>query len=161
MSRLLSLDQSSRISGYAIFIDGQLKTFGHFTFDSPNFDFRLLQIRTKILDLIQQYQINEVVYEDIQLQNNVINNIQTFKVLSEVYGVISELLEELEISHQSILASSWKSTLGIKGKTRAEQKKAAQEYTKQICNIKATQDEADSICIGLAHLRQSINDWSN
>lgn len=161
MSRLLSLDQSSRISGYAIFMNGQLETFGHFTFDSPNFDFRLLQMRTKILDLIQQYQINEVVYEDIQLQNNVANNVQTFKILSEVYGVISELLEELKVPHQSILSSSWKSILGIKGKTRVEQKRAAQEYVQQICGVKATQDEADSICIGLAHLKQSINDWSN
>lgn len=160
MRNLLALDQASKVSGYSVFIDGQLETFSHFTFDDSNFDSRLLKIRNKIQELIQQYQINEVVYEDIQMQDNVANNVQTFKALAEVYGIVGELCEELRLPHQSILASSWKSALGIKGKTRAEQKRNAQQYVRDQLNVKATQDESDSICIGLAHLYNSKNDWS-
>lgn len=123
MSNLLSLDQSSKITGYAVFEDNKLKTFGKFAVEDNNIDTRLVKIRQKIKDLIEQYHIDEVVFEDIQQQNNISNNVQTFKILAEVYGVVSELLEQEKIPHSSILAVTWKSLLGIKGKTRPEQKK--------------------------------------
>ena len=70
--------------------------------------------------MIEKYAINKVVFEDIQLQGNVTNNVQTFKILAEVFGVIYELVTELEIEHAAVLSSSWKSTLGIKGRTRSQ-----------------------------------------
>lgn len=63
---------------------------------------------------------------------------QTFKVLAEVYGTISCLLVELGIPQTTVLASVWKSTLGIKGKDRPAQKKAAQEYVFNKFSIKPT-----------------------
>lgn len=63
---------------------------------------------------------------------------QTFKVLAEVYGTISCLLVELGIPQTAVLASVWKSTLGIKGKDRSAQKKAAQEYVLNKFSIKPT-----------------------
>jgi len=49
-----------------------------------------------------------------------VNNVSTFKILAEVFGVIYELATELEIPNTPVLAGTWKSTLGIKGKTRPE-----------------------------------------
>lgn len=161
MSRLLALDQSSKITGYAIFNDGKLETFGKFEFDHPNIDYRLTQIKKQILSIIQRQKIDEVVYEDIQQQNNIANNVQTFKVLAEVYGVISEMLEDLKIPHSSVLAATWKSFLGIKGKARSEQKKNAQGYVMQTYGINPTQDECDAICIGAYQTQYNKNDWSN
>lgn len=89
-----------------------------------------------------------------------INNVQTFKTLAEVFGVLSELFTELKIKHTPVLASSWKSTLGIKGKNRSEQKRNAQEYIVNKYGIKPTQDECDAICIGAHYIANSINDWS-
>lgn len=160
MSNLLALDQSSRITGYAIFEDSKLVKYGKFEVSDTNIDQRLVKIKTKVEELIRQYNINQVVFEDIQLQNNVANNIQTFKALAEVYGVIAEMLEEAKLPHCAILASSWKSTLGIKGKTRPEQKKNAQQYIQQQYGIKPAQDTVDAICIGLHYLYQNRNDWS-
>lgn len=157
---ILSLDQSSKCSGYAIFINGKLSTFGKFTFDEDDLDVRLWKIRNKVLSLIDTYSPNEIVYEDIQQQSNVSNNVQTFKILAEVFGVLSELFTELQITHTPILASSWKSTLGIKGKTRTEQKHNAQQYVLDTFNQKVVQDVADAICIGQAHIQQKVNDWS-
>nr|DAK07825.1 MAG TPA: hypothetical protein [Caudoviricetes sp.] len=37
-------------------------------------------------------------------------------------------MQELHIPHSTVLAASWKSTLSIKGRSRAEQKKNAQLY---------------------------------
>lgn len=159
MSRLLALDQASKITGWAVFEDGELKSYGKISLDDPNIDYRLVQLRASIWDLIKDYNIDEVIFEDIQQQNNVANNVQTFKVLAEVYGVISELLQEIQIPHSTVLATSWKSTLGIKGKARAEQKKNAQLYVEQNYGVHVIQDIADAICIGTHHIKKNECAW--
>lgn len=159
MSRLLALDQASKVTGWAIFEDGKLKSYGKISLDDPNTDIRLVQLRQGIQTLVTDYNIDEVIFEDIQQQNNVANNVQTFKVLAEVYGVVSELLQEIQIPHSTALASSWKSTLGIKGRTRAEQKKNAQLYVEQNYGIHVIQDIADAVCIGTHHIKKNKCAW--
>ena len=159
MSRLLALDQASKCTGWAIFEDGKLEKYGKISLDDPNIDTRLVQLRQNIWALIESENINEVVFEDIQQQSNVANNVQTFKVLAEVYGVVSELLQEIQIPHSTVLASSWKSTLGIKGRTRAEQKKNAQLYVEQNYGIHVIQDIADAVCIGTHHIKKNKCAW--
>ena len=146
--RLLALDQSSRVSGYAIFYDGKLEDYGKFELTDNDLGIRLLKIRQKVDDLIDKYNINEVVLEDIQLQNNVSNNVQTFKALAEVFGVVYELITEKDIKSSAVLSTVWKSALGVKGRTRPEQKRNAQAFVTSTYGIKATQDESDAICIG-------------
>ena len=148
MSNLLALDQASRVSGWAFFKDGELKKFGKFSVDDDDIGERLYKIRENVKTLIETYDIDEVAFEDIQLQNNVVNNVQTFKILAEVFGIIYELVTELNIPHTAVLSGTWKSTLGIKGKNRPEQKRNAQAYVNTMYGIKATQDECDAICIG-------------
>lgn len=159
MSRLLALDQASKVTGWAIFEDGELKSYGKISLDDPNTDIRLVQLRQGIQTLVADYNIDEVIFEDIQQQNNVANNVQTFKVLAEVYGVVSELLQELQIPHSTVLAASWKSTLDIKGRTRAEQKKNAQLYVEQNYGIHVIQDIADAVCIGTHHIKKNKCAW--
>lgn len=159
MSRLLALDQASKVTGWAIFEDGELKSYGKISLDDPNTDTRLVQLRQDIQTLVADYNIDEVIFEDIQQQNNVANNVQTFKVLAEVYGIVSELLQELQIPHSTVLAASWKSTLGIKGRTRAEQKKNAQLYVEQNYGIHVIQDIADAVCIGTHHIKKNKCAW--
>lgn len=158
-NRLLALDQASKCTGWAIFEDGKLKSYGKISLDDPNTDIRLVQLRQGIQTLVTDYNIDEVIFEDIQQQNNVANNVQTFKVLAEVYGVVSELLQEIQIPHSTVLAASWKSTLGIKGRTRAEQKKNAQLYVEQNYGIHVIQDIADAVCIGTHHIKKNKCAW--
>ena len=152
MSNLLALDQASLTSGFAVFKDGNLFDYGKFTFSDEDIADRLVKIRNKVIELIDQYEINEVAFEDIQMQNSV-NNVQTFKVLAEVYGVILELLQEKEMKYTIISSNTWKSTLGIKGRARAEQKRNAQQFVLDTYNVKAIQDTCDAICIGTHILR--------
>ena len=159
MSRLLALDQASKVTGWAIFEDGELKSYGKISLNDPNTDIRLVQLRQGIQTLVADYNIDEVIFEDIQQQNNVANNVQTFKVLAEVYGVVSELLQEIQIPHSTVLAASWKSTLGIKGRTRVEQKKNAQLYVEQNYGIHVIQDIADAVCIGTHHIKKNKCAW--
>lgn len=161
--RLLALDQSSRTSGFAIFIDGELRDYGTFTMTDDNVGERLFKIREKVAQLIADNGIDYVAFEDIQLQKDKINNVKTFKVLAEVFGVVYELVTELEIPNEAVFSNSWKSTCQIKGRTRDEQKKNAQLFVTTTYGIKASQDASDAICIGthiLKNEKKPDYDWS-
>ena len=160
--RVLALDQASRTSGWAIFIDGKLSAYGKFTADHNDVGDRLHFIRSKVNSLIDEYDIDEVVFEDIQLQGNVANNVATFKALAEVFGGLYELFVMLKMPRTAVLSTVWKSTLGIKGKDRPAQKKAAQAWVEKTYGVKPTQDECDAICIGAHYVNNKVEvfDWS-
>ena len=63
--RLLALDQASRTSGYAVFDDDELITYGTFTYDDEDIGIRLHKIRNKVKSLITEYSIEHVAFEDI------------------------------------------------------------------------------------------------
>ena len=167
MSKLLALDQSSHITGYAVFENAKLVHYGKFSVNDDDVGERLVKIRNNVQDLIKKYEIDELVFEDIQMQTNIQNNVDTFKKLAEVFGVIYELATELNIPNSAVLASSWKSTLKVRGKDRPEQKRNAQVVIEKVFDIKPTQDECDAICIGLHHIlkpNHRVNesfDWSD
>jgi Holliday junction resolvasome RuvABC endonuclease subunit len=160
--RVLALDQASRTSGWAVFDDGKLVTYGKFTADQADVGDRLHFIRRKVSELIGDYDIDEVVFEDIQLQGNVANNVATFKALAEVFRVLYELFVMLKMPRTAVLSTVWKSTLGIKGKDRTAQKKAAQAWVEKTYGVKPTQDECDAICIGAHYVNNKVEvfDWS-
>lgn len=164
--RILALDQASRTSGWSLFDNGKLVTYGKFTYEDEDFGIRLVKIRNKVKSLIELYQPDEIVFEDIQLQGSTGNNVLTFKKLAEVFGVIYELAAELNLSHRAVLSTVWKGKLGLlhgAGQNRTAQKQEAQQWVISKYNIKPTQDECDAICIGVwASLTQPEKgfDWS-
>ena len=156
--KILALDQSSQTSGFAIFDNGQLIDSGTFTLLDQHIGKRLVKYKQKIAELIEKYDIEEVAFEDIQMQGG---NVHTFKILAEIYGVTEEYLTEQKHSYQVIGVSSWRSSLGIKGRARTEQKKNAQLYVQEHYNKKVSTDEADAICIGAcASKKYEVFDWS-
>lgn len=157
--KLLSLDQASRITGYAIFEDSKLITYGKIELEDEDVGLRLVVLRNKVKELIDNYNIDFVAFEDIQMQTSVGSNVKTFKVLANVFGVILELVTELKIKYDIVSSNTWKSTLKIKGRKRAEQKQNAQKYVEETYNVKATQDECDAICIG-AHVSSLEDGYS-
>lgn len=154
--RLLALDQASRTTGWAIFDDEELIDSGTFTLKSDDIGERLVDYKKHVEKLICDNDIEEVAFEDIQMQNQ-INNVQTFKVLAEIFGVTQEYLVEQGHSYHVVSSNTWKSQLNIKGKQRAEQKKNAQVYVLEHYNKKVSQDESDAICIGSCVILQNKN----
>ena len=151
MNNILALDQASRTSGYAIFQEGRLMASGTFTFEDADFSLRLVKIRNKVISLIEEYNINKILLEDIQLQGQT-NNVTTYKALAEVLGVLEELARERNIPHELIHSQSWKSTLDIKGRDRATQKRNAQSFVTAKYGLKVSQDQSDAICIGTHYI---------
>ena len=64
MSKLLALDQASRISGWAFFDNGELKEFGKIVASDNDIGERLYKIRTEVKKLIDKFEIDEIVFED-------------------------------------------------------------------------------------------------
>jgi len=153
MTNLLALDQSTRTTGYAIFQNNKLIKVDKFTLIDPLIEVRLNQFRNKIKNVIKEYDITEIVLEEIQLQDNV----TTFKKLAMVYGVLLELIVEMNIPYEIISSNTWKSRCGIRKTRRAEEKKAAQRFVKDNYNLSVTEDESDAICIGYTYLKDIDN----
>lgn len=154
MQNILALDQATRTTGYSIFQEDQLIASGTFTFEDDDFALRLVKIRNKVISLIEQYNISKILLEDIQLQGQT-NNVETYRKLAEVRGVLSELACEMKIPHEIIHSQTWKSVLDIKGRDRATQKRNAQAYVAATYGKKVSQDESDSICIGAAYIKSN------
>ena len=81
MSNLLALDQSSRTTGYAIFKDGKLYKYGHFTYEDSNFGLRLNRIRKKVLSLINEFDINSFILTGDTKGNDRYDNFKKVKVI--------------------------------------------------------------------------------
>ena len=88
--------------------------------------------------------------------------IKTFKILAEVFGVVQELLQELDVDYYIIPPIVWKSTIGIAGKGRSKEKPLAQKWVVDTYGVKCSEDEADAVCLG-SHVIKKDNesfDWS-
>ena len=148
MIRTLALDQASNVTGWAIFEDGMLEEYGKIDLSNYEFGQRLHLLRERVDKMIDKKNIDRVILEDIYMDGQRVNNVSTFKMLAEVFGVLFELCIAKEIPVSAVLAGTWKSTLNIKGKTRPEQKRNAQVWVQEKYNVHPTQDEVDAICIG-------------
>ena len=167
---ILAFDQASHTSGWSVFEDQNLIAHGTFTFSDTNLGKRLFKIRQKVNELTLLYKPNKIVFEDIQLQENAGNNVETFKTLAEVFGIIYEYATEIDLPNEAILAGTWRKGLGIAGKYRNDQKRNAQKWVFDNQGIKVVEDEADAICIGAYAagirsvkqkvVKEQVFDWS-
>lgn len=63
-------------------------------------------LRATVKTLIEEHDINFVALEDIQLQTSVGNNVQTFKALAFVLGVLQMTVKEMGIDYEVVASSS-------------------------------------------------------
>lgn len=156
--RILALDQATKTTGYAIFVEGELISVNKFTLSQSEISQRLVAFRYKIQQLIEDNDINFVLFEEIQLQENV----DTFKRLAMVYGVLLETIAEMGIEYDIVSSNTWKSKCGIRKSIRKQEKKDAQAFVHQTYGMSVTEDESDAVCIGHSYVAGSRKtmDWS-
>ena len=161
--KILALDQATATSGWSIWLDGQLTDFGKFSFDDDDIFKRIHKVCTQLRILMIQHKPDKVVFEDIQMQGQV-NNVSTFQKLAQLQGAIAETCITNDVPFSILRPVEWRATCNLlKGneKTRAAQKKAAQEWVRNKFGKVCTQDEADAICIGYAadHVVNNELNW--
>ena len=163
---LLSLDLSTKSSGWAVFNNGELIDYGCITASSTDLIKRIHKMTDEINSLVfNKYPINKIVAEEVRPEGGYgVGNQKTHKALMWLQAAMAIYTHDKypEIETEYIYPSSWRATLGIKngrGIKRQTLKEADIEFVKNKYRINVNDDVADAICIGLAqYTRQDDNE---
>ncbi len=148
--RVVSIDQATNNAGIAVFDDGNLVYASQRSFYGE-LSTRYVDFASFLVyEVIRGWEPDELVFEDIQYQNNVM----TFKVLGGLLGVCMMLAESNKIPHTEHLNKVWQSEFYIQGKNRNEQKRSAIAKVKELFGIDVNDDIADAILLGYYRVLQ-------
>ena len=147
MIKLLCLDQATLKSGYSVFENNALITYGFLEVDpiEKNIIERMKLMSDLIIELVESLNPSFIVFEDTQMQNNS----KTFQQLSQFQGVLMQYFFKIDIGFCIVKPSEWKSCCGIKGRKRVEQKQNTIEFVKDKYGFDCSEDVADAVGIGV------------
>ena len=162
--RVLALDQATHYTGYAVFSNRNLIDYGTFVAKGATEIERCAQVKQWMISLIEQYEIDFVGLEQIQL--DVQKSAPTFEALAHLQGILMLTCLEEHIPCKAAHISTWRAHCGVKGKTRPDVKRSMQLIVKKWFGIMPTDDEADSIGIGMYFAdvmapKVEVIDWEN
>jgi Holliday junction resolvasome RuvABC endonuclease subunit len=138
MSKTLGLDMSSNKSGYALFDDKKLITYGLWEpKDKMEWRDRVIYMGEQLDDLLKANKIDQVYCEDVPLM---MKNPQTLKILCALQGVLMGVCVANNVKVTFISVSTWRSALGLfdktqKGKERDEMKQKSIEMANKIFGL--------------------------
>ena len=165
---LLSLDLSTKSSGYAIFDEGTLIKYGCITSASTDTIKRIYIMRDAINQLLIDFpEINRIIVEEVRPEGGYgAGNIRTHRVLMWLQAAIAFMVYDFDkkIEIEYIYPSSWRATCGIKngrGIVRSTLKEADIAFVKDKYGLDVNDDIADAICIGLAQYLEQDNNEIN
>lgn len=159
--KILSLDLSTKSSGYLVGEDKQLITSGCITASSKDVIQRIVKMRSQIQKLIKDNNIQKIIMQEVRPQYNS----HTGKVLMWLQAAIVIAAHEINPKIQCIFINptQWRAALKIKqgrGIKRDNLKLQDIQYVKDKYGIKVNDDEADAICIFDAY-HQKYNNQIN
>ena len=145
---VLSFDQSTRVSGYAVFEDGKYVHSGIVDMSKSKLDTeeRSFEMAKALWKIIKQYKPEHLILEDVQKQNGV----QTLIVLARLSGIIIGYAEAHKVKTHILLPAHWRKILGYNQGSkvkRAELKQQSIDYVREKYNIYATEDECEAIAL--------------
>lgn len=158
--KTLSLDLSSKSSGWSVFDGQELTEYGCITSASTDLIKRIHIMTDNIKELIKKYNINKVVVEEVRSELGT-QNIKTHRALMWLQGFVAIMLhDEYKLELEYIYPSEWRKICGIKtgsGIRRETLKQRDVEFVKNKFNLDVNDDIADAIGIGYAYLHQPAN----
>ena len=168
-TRILALDQATKVTGYSIFDNGKLVKVGTFHTSSDDEVARCASIKNWFLSMVQMWKPDHVGIEGIQYQaktfdGDTVGSVTLFQALAHLQGVLLVTCHELNLPCRVCPTNTWRNACGVKGRARADKKKSMQLLAKQWYDINATDDEADAIGIGyymttIVNRNTTISNW--
>lgn len=154
---LLSLDTSTKATGWAVFVNGNYKESGvidEFKTVKNGAD-RLSLMVTTLLLFIEQLRPDIIVIE----KDVVFGNMHVIDMLMKIIGSVYGYCKEHKIYYYEYAPSEWRKHVKLQlfGRKRDEFKEASIKYIKDNLGLEVTDDEADAICVGLAYCKQWCN----
>lgn len=149
--RVMSLDQSTRVSGYSVFDDGEYVCSGVIDKNKselPTYE-RSFEMARDLWGIIKKYKPDHLILEDVQQQNSV----NTVIILARLAGMIIGYAEAHGVQVHILLPTQWRKALeysqGPKVK-RQELKQQSLDYVREHYGFVKTEDENEAICINAA-----------
>lgn len=157
-TKYLSLDASSKATGFAIFEDKTLQSSGCLTASSTDPIKRINKIITALDEILKKENIDIIIMEEVIPTQG--KNLQTYRVLMWLQAAINFLIHEnySRVKIEYLYPSEWRKTCGIKmggGVRRETLKQEDINFVEKTFNIKVSgDDEADAIGIGIAYIKE-------
>jgi Holliday junction resolvasome RuvABC endonuclease subunit len=155
---ILSLDASTKSTGYAIYEGNTLKTYGCITSSSTDLFKRIHKMVDEIKPLIQEYQIDKIILEEVRPDDiGGHSNLATHKALMYLQGAICMMVHDTypKVTTDYLYPSEWRKCCKIKtgrGVVRETVKQRDIRFVEETFGIKVNDDIADAIGLGYAHL---------
>lgn len=149
--RILALDQSSHISGWAVFDNQQLIKCGKFDAGMKDEIDRFEAIHHWFINMVTNWNPDFVALEGVQYQdesNGQKMGVTVFQTLARLQGILMITCREFKIPFEFCPTNTWRHECGVKGRSRTDRKKSMQMLVKQWYDISVTDDESDAIGIG-------------
>lgn len=146
--KILSLDLSTKSSGYAVSQDQTLESYGCITATSRDVIQRIIKMRNQLSQIIKDNNVKKILMEEVRPDYN----IHTSKVLMWLQAAVVIAAHELDpaIQYEFINTNEWRAALNIKqgrGIRRQQLKPQDIKYVQDKYHITVNDDIADAICI--------------
>lgn len=165
---ILSLDLSTKSSGWAIFKEQELINYGCITSSSTDLIKRIHIMIDEIDRILQENEISKIIVEEVRPEGGYgVGNQKTHKALMYLQAALEFLIHDnynKKVEIEYIFPSSWRAKCGIKngrGIKRTSLKEADIAFVKENFNLDVNDDEADAICIGFANFKNDDNNEIN
>lgn len=156
---ILSLDLSTKSSGWAVFEETKLKDYGCITSASTDLIKRIHIMTDGLKEVLNKYKIDKIIVEEVRPDAGT-SNLQTHRALMWLQAALAFLVHDefktIEIEY--IYPSSWRAKCGIKngrGIKRETLKQADIRFIKENYGIDVNDDIADAIAIGHSQINES------
>lgn len=142
--KILSLDQSTQKTGFAITIDGNYAKSGVIELKNKDTIQRLLDMTEKIIALVNSEDPDIVVFEDVHYSRGMVHGLI---LLARLQGMLMLRLSNLDKGWAIVAPTVWKSCCGIKGRDRKTQKCNTIAFVQDTYGCLVDEDQADAIGI--------------
>lgn len=158
--KILSLDASTKSTGWCVGQDQKLQKSGCITASSKDVYARIIKIRDELSKIIKENNIDKIIMQQVRPEYNS----HTSKVLMWLQAAVVLAAYEInpKIEYDFIGASTWRAALKMKqgrGIKRETLKPQDIKYVEDKYSIKVqNDDQADAICIFDAYWEKNDNE---
>lgn len=156
MTKLVSLDTSTKKSGCALYIDGKLQKWKLLDCSkTTDINTRINEMGSALLSLLDKWNPDIICIEEPKGSGR---NVQLVKNLSEIIGIVRAWAIRYDCSYSEIMPSVWRkwANLSQGNKKREELKRESMKLVEKRFSITLDNDDVcDAILIGAAVINQA------
>ena len=147
MTRLVSIDPSTKASGVATFDYAKLVDYQLFKQNDNDAEIRIHQMGADLLSYLKKQKPDIIYIEHPQGHGS---NVKLVAMICELLGIVRAYAIEKKIEYKEVTPSVWRKYCDFNQgkKKRAELKQMSIDYVKQYYDVELSEDECDAVCIG-------------